>query len=315
MTSTLVALSAGCAPPGFQATARSPDVTKSQGPGDKTQCVPDATDYNLRPSADAFVMTDDTNLNFGFSPVSGILKNIGLGVHVQKGSLDLSMALENPLKPRSAFSVPGTAQLSKTNFSFNVDAGLINGGASFAAQTSLTKLAKAGVTNLFAQAAAAVAKNNSVWSTHVTKTDDSTHYRIPAGSLAGIKQGDTFNIYAYHYAWLGEECASTLDTGYKLSSTPIATALVWSTDLDSSTLLISATTPVPLGSLVEILNLPKASKNQVRALKRAVRISSVTQAGQVSVDGQGVLDLTPFIRTQLRDLTPADSSPFWVVPE
>lgn len=311
-SSSILTLASACAPTGFTAaTPVAADSNKGSGTIEAPTCVPDATDYNVKMNVYAFQMTDSAGINFGFNAVSGLLKAIGLGVQVESGTINSTFELDDPLKPVS-FSVAGDATLSKDSFNFDVDLGVVSIGANAAFTTSVNNLTAAALTSALSSAATQVTKLSPTWSTHVTHVNDATHVVVPIGSLAGARAGDSFNIYDYSYVWSGTPCASSLISRAKVSTSPIAVGTITDLDLNTATLeLKSVTQTVKLGDELEILTLPSTGKKDKRALKRAIRVSALTQSGPISVEGAGTVDLTMYLQNQIGPMM--NSWNFWIV--
>jgi hypothetical protein len=305
----------GCAPTGFSASPESgPDTrAKSIDPIAK-QCVPDTTDYVWDVNIFGFGIS---GVDFGASyegTVGGPFTRIGVGLKVNKGTLDLEMDSLGRGDKR-ALPVSGTA--TKTSgFNFTLDLGIVkaNLGTSSDAQTAMLKLTQAAFDNLLKNTGSILTDSQNPWSTRVTDVVDESHIRIPVGTIAGIQSGDQFNVYRYHDTSGANGGCS--DDGYT-DDTPIATYKPATSGLHGdSTILVpvgDVSGKVSLNDVVVIAKLD-TSKSKRSALKKSVRIilhqpnAIVVTAGTAAAP----IDLTSYLRFQMGPSL--NKTSYWVVP-
>ncbi len=286
----------------FSAAAQ---VNGGQNPTQQTNtpaapaCVLSNSDYTLDEQLQDFEIVSQTNVDFGFNLLSGLINAFGLNIQTKSGQMTMVFTLHPTLAPENvAANSTGTASMSSNSFSFNLGIWQIGVNASYFYQTPLSTLTgntiKNGLSNLRSNFNANNSASSAAWSTHVVWADNNAgQYVIPDGSIAGIHLNDQFAFYNVQYLWQGAPCESNLITAKRTTLLPVALATVVQVDPNSAVLQITARNtddPIALGAQVVPSSLPTPVGVNVRVLSNSVQIGNITgsslpvQAGTPSVD-------------------------------
>ena len=296
---------------GFESQVQSDLVSLNNGSGEKTflntnrpACEVSDVDYELDTHVLAFEMVDRGGLAVGFDLLSGFLQGINLGFKIERAKMLASMHMSESLRPNETIAdVTGRGTSTKTEFKVGVDFGQLGVDLDYYRQTPLNKLTEKTTKDSLKNLRKELDQTESQWRTRALYIyNDIGQLIIPAGSVAGVREGDLFSIYNVEYVWEGEPCASTLVFERKTTKTPIALVRVYDVYPNSSALEIlerGHDEAILVGALLEIEHLPLAKKEKSRTLKRSVRLRSV-QSEELLIPEAKNVDISLYVREQVQ---------------
>jgi hypothetical protein len=139
------------------------------------------------------------------------------------------------------------------------------------------------------------------WQSKVVWKKDNFEFIIPAGTVAGLRQGDRLKVYNIQYVWKENPCESELIMARKTTELPVAIAEIIQIEKNASLLKVIdsvSDAPIEIGSILEVYELKQANKKDKRSLSRSVRIASI-ESQPLSVPGAKDIDLTIYLKEQL----------------
>jgi hypothetical protein len=272
-------------------------------------CEINYADYQLDEQIVDFEVTSTTNVNAGFNLITGILQAIGLSVQASKAQMEVSMHLYPTNDPTSSLAdATGTATATNTSFNFSIDIYDIGAGVGNSTTTPVTTLTSNTINSGLANVATALTKDALAWSSRVVDLlPTQNQFIVPAGSIAGLRLGDSFNVYNIDYIWQGDPCNSTLLFQDKTTTTPIATAQVVQIQPNAALLQVTdmnGSAAIQLGAQVFIQNLPLASGEKSRTLLHSVIIGN-TQSQPLQFTTGQTLNLSNYLAQLTPPLLPA----------
>jgi hypothetical protein len=329
LTATAIALGA-CSP--ITSSMKSANLASNKagsitGEQQNLSCLDSRVDYVLGTEVLDFELVGGGGLNAGFSPAGMMLVGIKAGVNYSKGQLQTMMHIQDPMKPGvTVVDVPGSASANNFSFSLNANLTMATFGPSFWYSTPVFKLSNNALSNNLTNVSNQLQKVVLTdWWIHVSDLVGTNGFFIPAGSTAGIQEGDEFKVMDASYEWAGDgsPCRNELIMPVINSDKPKAVAKAVTVGVDYTYLQItksnspiSAYDYVTISSLVQpaapkcnnILHIgcPKNPAGRT-TLARSIRIGSIASQPFPFVDNSGnahSVDISPFVRDQLETLLP-----------
>ncbi len=277
---------------------------------DPIQCVLDAPDYVLKTDLLSFEMVDKYKISLGFSLIKGLFKAIGLDFEAANGTLGMSMAVYDPLKPRTAITdAQGEGSASEIKFDASLMAHLVDTDLGYYYKTPLRYMSEDALKSTLGNVIQKLASRSNEWSARVYDVMAEDELLVRVGRTAGLVEGDEFKIFNIEYKWEGTACESNLVIARKLSTEPVAIATVTQLEPGSAILKITkrnSEDAIRKGAFVTVSKLvAQSNQAQSRALARSIKLGEMTQGKIVfSMNGFGKeVDLRPFISHQLKDVT------------
>ena len=271
----------------------------------KPYCEVDFVDYELDNKLVAFEMTGKGNLSFGFNLLSGFFRAIGLSFSTESGQMIMSMHLDETLqKSNSLVDVMGFGKMSGSEFRLQLDAVQLGIDAGYYYRTPVSKLTERTLKDSLKNLSSDLQKIETTWTTKVVSILSDNEVIVPTGSVAGLRLGDTFKVYNMEYLWKGKACASELLIARKASQEPIAELQIIQLEKNASVLAVVqrySDVKIEEGARLEVLNLVKANKKDVRQLKRSVRLRDIS-SGKIKIQNDKEVDLSAYVNEQLQSL-------------
>lgn len=265
-------------------------------------CVVNDADYILNEQMVDFEITDQNNVTFGISFLSGLLNAFGLSINTKSGQMTMYLHIASSLTPATSIAdSQGQATMNSDNFSFNLGIWQIGINDSYFYQTPLSTLTANTLKNGLGNLRSAFNGKNPGWSSRVVYEDQGKgQYVIPAGQIAGVRVNDEFAFYNENYVWQGAPCASPLIAAVRTTTLPIATAVAVQVDSNSTVLQIeslNSDASIMMGAEVVPSNLPLAAGETSRTLASSVKIGSITSA-DIPITGGTSVSLATFLNEQ-----------------
>lgn len=269
-------------------------------------CEIDYADYQLDTHLLAFEITDKSNIGFGFNLLTGFLRAIGLNIKTEKGKMLMSMHMSESLRPHETVAnVMGQGESKTTDFSMNLDLLRLGFDISYYYQTPVSKLTEKTLDDSLNNLKNSMSRVETPWSSRVVYLyENEGQVIIPAGTVAGVRLGDKFNIYNVEYAWRGEPCSSELLFEKKNSVDAMAVAEVVQLEKNASLLKIievRSEEPIEYGAKVEIAQLQLNSNEKSRQLLRSVRLRNF-ESEPLSLTSDAKVDLSLYMSEQTQSL-------------
>jgi len=280
-------------------------VTQSKKPF----CEVDYIDYNLKTNIVGYEITTKNNVKLGFNlgMFTSFLKELGLRFASKTGLMQLGMSAYEPLRFDSPVAdVTGEAKKTEKEFGSDVDAYLLSLSFNHYKNTPLFKLTEAGLKTTLGNLNKAIAPldDQKNWSTKIVSMPSSREVIIPIGSVSGIRDGDVLQIFNVNNVWKGKPCESELWLSKHSTRDPLAFAKVIQVEKNAALLEIftdNPVEPIQVGSKVMIYDLKKKDQNDIRSLKRTMRIAKIT-SGRLVVDDKNEIDIVGYVKEQLRPI-------------
>lgn len=273
----------------------------------KPTCEVDYADFEIDGKLMYFEIKDKSDLGFGFDLFKGIFKAVGISFKTERGEMIMKMSLQETLRPREVVAeVNGKGTSSGSDFRFELDLlklGSIDFGYYY--QTPIGKLTEKTLADSLKQLQTRLAQVDTGWTSKVVVVPNRRQVIIPAGSVAGVRIGDSFKIYNVESLWRGEPCFSELLFRRKMNpNKPTALAKVVQVELNAALLDVTGLdddSMIELGALVEIDQLPLAKKEKSRTLARSVRMNRL-ESGEVHLTNGAKVDLSFYLNEQVTPL-------------
>jgi hypothetical protein len=263
-------------------------------------CVVDATQMKLDGVVVSFEATSGFSLNLGYGrggedlndkPVNGAVR-----VKVSKSQMDLLLIGTHPLTRAQMASAEVGPNQTRTTIGVEVDFGDLSAIPEHYKETPLSEVSRKALTK-----GLEIIKDKldrMPWSGSVMQVIGKSDLLINAGTRAGVRVGDTFEIYNLQHAWEGEACSGTYKGSWREPVAPVATIQIReSRDTTSvGTIIKGGNVPVIRGAEViakELVPDPKAA----RYLKKKIVLGKIVAAAFL-VPG-GIFDLERALNDQV----------------
>ncbi len=300
-----VLFSVSCTQQRFQNNLSPNTSLKQDVPLSSTSCLVNRPDYSLEVIVDSYEITSSGGLSFGFNLLNQFLKALGASFKTKSGLVTMEMNLYEPFEDSNAIaSGKGSGKSSGNEFKANIDAYLFNVSADYYYQTPFAVLTEKGLRNTFVYTLNSLAEVETPWSSTVTSIDSSESVMIAVGSMAGIQQGDQFNMYEIKQHWASQPCASAY-LPVKVSELPLAVGSVTQVFKNAAVIKISKynyQSAITIGTLVEVAKLvPSVEAKIKRKLLKSISIREIKSA-KIPIEGGGAVDIGVHAQNQLQSL-------------
>jgi hypothetical protein len=295
-------VTSACGKPGVATNAEDLKVTVPD-PGElddgvEKACSIETADYALDVDVMSFEMVDKIKGSIGYDFAKGFLGSISAGMDIRGGRLDTLMELKHPINLEDKYATATqSTRYSENEFSFHLDAGKLEAGGTFFFQTPIAKMsANALKKNLKALLKSAKGALDP-WETRVTRILDDSRLVVAAGTSAGLKIGDKFDLYNAADYWEGEPCKSRYLAHEALNpDRPTARYKVTSRTPETAILqLVEGNYEVKLGAIAKLV---EAKGDKKRVLARALKINRMTSK-KIVIENRGEVNLLDYMVEQI----------------
>lgn len=289
------------------------NVTQDK-PDTVPECIVDLPEFRLDGNVNAFEFLDGFKIVLGYSPSGANQVGGSLDLYVGTARMDLLMNADDYFTNGTFLSSHVTSDQTELNVGVEIDFSQIKANPSFYTKTPLYQVSGTGLTKGL-QGISNSMKPKYPWTARVLKLNlgaQKNLVMINAGAVAGISEGDEFNVYNVQHFWSGDPCTS-IHQGEMRDANPVATLKIVGGGVGNFTSLgqlqLNGTTLPQRGAAVLVSKLaggPKATLKR-KVVLGVVKARSLDFAGGVSIDLQGI------INDQLKTVI-QDTGLFWWTP-
>jgi hypothetical protein len=284
----------------------------SQGIGVVNAAVPacevNVPQYYFIGQVNSFEFNGSGGGTFGYNQ-NGAASGAGGSASFQLSTASMSFTMDalNAMDLHSQiYGSTVTSDQTSVNLSGTVDFSQFNVDPNYYSSTPLATVALNGLNS--AISAIKAKTDTQGWVGRIIQYESPTSAIINAGSVAGVEQGDTFNIYNDQFFWEDNTNPCASGNGYlgsqHVPTTPVAVATVTSVSTGTAfiSLVLSGQTAPILGAEVIPLNLVAPAKGQpARYLEKNILLGSVAASSFTLPGGVGTYDFGSAVNTQFRN--------------
>lgn len=298
-------LATACTQKGFQSLDALEKVNNGELPSKLTrpQCELPTVDYILDTEVLGFEVIKSRDVSFGFNLLKFFIRSFEGSFKVQNSQLTIRTNVRETLKPKDPLAPAlGFGELQMRERNFQIGFFVFSGGYSSFSQTPLVSVFQRAVDQAVGSMAGQLASVEPEWSSTIVSLPTPTELVIPAGSNAGLRVGDEFEVFNIEHIWEGKPCDSKYLLPRATTSEPIAVVKIESgRSLYPNASLLKILSQNSRDAVVEQgarVYLRAKGGEPLRSLRRSANIKSMKPfvISYETSNGTQVIDLNSYLK-------------------